>query len=107
MVYRVSESNQVADVYSIIPPVYKTFCKKENEWFSKSDGSDDLTQWERAKSETDLPSSRSVGIECDVLLLDWKRLALIQWKNYNCLFSVIVINPPWDVKLSLPYPVLN
>ncbi len=48
---------------------------------------------------------KPVAIECDMELLDWSRLARIQWQKYGCPFDVIIIDPAWDVGLSLDYPV--
>jgi hypothetical protein len=46
-------------------------------WYSTSDGSDDLTNWEKCNAEIDRAFRKAVAIECDMELLDWSRLARI------------------------------
>jgi hypothetical protein len=75
--FALSEDSPDAAIFTIIPRTYERFCKKEVEWFSTSDGEDDLTQWEKAELEINSAIRKSVAIECDIRLLDWKRLARI------------------------------
>jgi hypothetical protein len=41
--YVINEDDPGAAVFSIIPRISEVYTKKEKEWFSTSDGSDDLT----------------------------------------------------------------
>ncbi len=46
-------------------------------------------------------------IEADVLQFSWQELARIQQIKYGQLFSVILMDPPWKIRLGLRYPLLK
>ncbi len=64
--------------FSIKPKPQKLYCKKTPKPYSFSDGADDMTQWEKCEAEMNAAFREPVAIECDVLLIDWRRLARIQ-----------------------------
>jgi len=51
--------------------------------------------------EEDLSHRESVAIEADVRKINWKHLGSIWNKKYGKLFTVIIMDPPWQVNLDL------
>jgi hypothetical protein len=77
------------------------------EGYSVSDGADDLKAWELREIEEDRNCRDPVGIEADVLRFNWMELARIQKEKYGELFTVILADPPWKIKMNLRYPLLT
>ncbi len=75
--------------------------------FSISDGSDDLLAWELREVEEDNNRRDSVILEADVLKFSWQELARIQINKYAELFTVILMDPPWKIRMGLRYPLLQ
>ncbi len=82
-------------------------CDKPVPRFATDNGVIDMLMWELQAKETDLKNRRPVLIEADIRKLDWKTLAAIQFEKYGCLFHVIYMDPPWNIRLKLGYPVLS
>jgi N6-adenosine-specific RNA methylase IME4 len=48
-----------------------------------------------------------VSIEADVLQFNWPELSRIQQIKYGQLFTVILMDPPWKIRMGLRYPLLK
>ncbi len=46
-------------------------------------------------------------IEADVLLLNWGELAMTQLMKFGEMFTVILMDLPWKIRMGLRYPLLT
>jgi hypothetical protein len=70
-------------------------------------GSEDLAAWEKRKQDSHLKEGDPVLIECDVRLLDWRKVGREQLQRHRQLIDVILTDPLWQISLDLKYPVLQ
>ena len=48
-----------------------------------------------------------VIIRADITKLDWSEVSRIQKEKYGELFTVILMDPPWDIQYYLKYPTMQ